>query len=162
MSLDFIPDQSSKVIRSEVKKPEPPPVNTTPQKSNPPSLNTYIGNSDDEEEQAWLRSRGIKDPDESYFSGSARVFSDEVEEDDIEFDSATELLLEYRYVSWLLAKLVDGITEWGMENKGVPNHLYDHYIAAWDQVNGESEEYADDDMDPEEAAMLDHLNNIRR
>jgi hypothetical protein len=149
MSLAFIPDTSKPVLPSYVKKVEP--IEVPVQVANtPPALNTEV-DFDLLDEEEWLAARGLENKSfgPGYFTGSGQYLGDADEDDGAPmFDTDAELLIEYKYLSWLVAKLVDGITAWGNAVGGVPDELHTHYEEAWDYVNGDIDDDDDDDDIP--------------
>lgn len=165
MSLAFIPDTSKPVLPAYIKKVEPQevPVQVV---NTPPALNTEI-DFDLLDEEEWLAARGLKYENfgSGYFTGSGHIVGDDDTDDipnfdkndELEFDSAAELMIEYRYLSWLMSKLVDGITEWGNAVGGVPEHIHSHYAEAWDFLYDGVDEDDDDDFDaPFNAQNIKH------
>lgn len=148
MSLAFIPDTSKPVLPSYVKKVEPieVPVQVV---NTPPALNTAV-DFDLLDEEEWLAARGFENKSfgPGYFTGSGQYLGDDDDESAPMFDTDAELLIEYKYLSWLVAKLVDGITAWGNAVGGVPDELHTHYEEAWDYINGDIDDEDDDEDTP--------------
>jgi len=146
MSLAFIPDTSKPVLPSYVKKVEPieVPVQVV---NTPPALNTKV-DFDLLDEEEWLAARGFENKSfgPGYFTGSGQYLGDDDDESASMFDTDAELLIEYKYLSWLVAKLVDGITAWGNAVGGVPDELHTHYEEAWDYINGDIDDDDDEDI----------------